>query len=163
MRTISEYYIESYRILFFDEMSDYEKVIAELTEKLKGEQNSHGYNNLGVAHYEIGELDKALENFNLAIELNSENGIAYINRAFLNEKWNKIADAEMDYGKAIELNPTNATYWRSRAYLLKEKGALAKALSDFKRAKKIEPNFQQTINEITELEQSLGIAPKNSG
>ena len=161
MRTISEYYIESYRILFFDEMSEYEKVISELAEKLKVEQNSHGYNNLGVAHYEIGEFDKALENLNLAIEMNRENGVAFINRAFLNEKWNKISDAERDFGKAIELNPSNATFWRSRAYLLKEKGELAKALSDFKRAEIIEPNFQQTSIEIAELVQSLGIKPKN--
>ena len=161
MKPTSELYNKSFRILFFDEMWEYEKTISELNEKLKTEKNSNAYNNLGVAHFEIGQLEKGIENLNLAIEFDNLNSIAYSNRAELNKKWNKNQDAENDYGKAIELNPKDATFWRCRAYLRKENGELEKALSDFKQAKKLEPKFQPTNNEIAELEKELGIEPKS--
>ena len=110
MKPISELYNQSFRILFFDEMWEYEITISELNEKLKTEKNSNAYNNLGVAHFEIGQLEKGFENLNLEIEFNKRNSIAYLNRAELNKKWNKYQDAENDYEKAIELNPKEATF-----------------------------------------------------
>lgn len=161
MKPTTELYNESFRILFFDGMWEYEQTIAELSEKLKVEKNSNAYNNLGVAYFEIGQLEKGINNLNLAIELDNQNSIAYSNRAELNKKWNKLDEAEKDYGKAIELNPRDAVYWRCRGYLLKEKGELENALSDFKHAKRIEPKFIPTKNEISELEQTLGIKKKS--
>ena len=49
----TELYNKSFRILFFDEMWEYEKTISELNEKLKTEKNTNAFNNLGVAHFEI--------------------------------------------------------------------------------------------------------------
>ena len=161
MKLISELYNKSFRILFFDELSDYEETISVLTIKLETEKNSNAYTNLGIAHFEIGQFEEALTNFNSAIELNSKNEIAYANRAELFKKWNKTEESELNYGKAIELSPKNAAFWRCRAYLRKEKGELSQALTDFKRAKRIEPRFQPTRNEIKELQKELGIETKS--
>lgn len=161
MRPTTELYNQSFRILFFDEMWEYEQTISELNEKLKIDKNSNAFNNLGVAHFEIGQFKQALENLDLAIQLNEKNGIAYANRAELNKKWERLSDSERDYGKAIELNSKDAIFWRCRAYLRKENGDLENALSDFKQAKKIEPKFQPTKNEISELEKELGIERKS--
>ena len=161
MKPTSDLYNKSLRVLFFDEMWEYEQTISELNEKLKTEKNSNAYNNLGVAHFEIGQFEEALKNLDLSIKLNEQNRIAYVNRAELNKKWNKLSDSEKDYGKAIELNPKNATFWRCRAYLRKENGDLKNALADFLKAKKIEPKFQPTKNEISELENTLGIERKS--
>lgn len=161
MKPIAELYSKSFRILFFDELSDYKQTISDLTEKLETKKNTNAYNNLGIAYFEIGQYEEALTNLNASIELNDKNGIAYINRAELYKKWNKLGESESDYGKAIELNPKDATFWRCRAYLRKEKGELINALSDFKRAKRIEPRFQPTRIEIKELEKELGIEGKS--
>ena len=161
MKTTSELLNKSYRILFYDQETEYEETIAILNKKLETDKNSNAFNNLGVAYFEIGEFEKAFENLTMAISLNGENGVAFINRAELNKKWKKLTEAEIDYGKAIEISPQDATYWRCRAYLRKEKGELEKALADFKQAKNIEPKFQPTINEIVALEQSIGIKRKS--
>src|SRR5690606_11085506 len=161
MKPTSELFSRSFRILFFDEMWEYEKTMSELSEKQKTERKSNAYNNLGIAYFEIGQFDKGIENLNLAIELDIQNSIAYSNRAELNKKRNKLQDAENDYEKALELNPKDATFWRCRAYLRKENGKLEKSLADFKQAKKIEPKFQPTKNEIKELEKTLGIERKS--
>lgn len=161
MKPISELYTKSYRILFYDDLSDYTQTILELEKKLKTVKNSNAYNNLGIAHFEIGKFEEALINFDLAIGMNDKNDVAYANRAELNQKWGKLIESESDYGKAIKLNPKNATFWRCRGYLRKESGEMKKALEDFKRAKRIEPKFQPTKSEIKELEKELGMEHKS--
>lgn len=161
MKQIEELHNKSFRLLFYDEMSEYDQTIASLKEDLSETKNSNGFNNLGVAYFEIGEYEKAIDALNKAIELNSSNDIAYINRAELNKKWNKLKESEYDYTKAIELNSKNATYFRCRAYLRKENGDLQNSLIDFKSANKIEPKFQPTINELKEIENRLGIKKEN--
>lgn len=86
MKPTSEYYNQSYRMLMFDELWEYEDTIKELNECLSENPNTNGFNNLGVAQFEIGELENAIKNLDLAIKLNNKNGIAYINRAELNAK-----------------------------------------------------------------------------
>lgn len=161
MKPTSELYKQSFRLLFYDEIWEYEQIISELSKKLKLDKNSNAFNNLGVAYFEIGEFENAFENLNSAIELNKKNAVAYINRADLNKKWKKITDAEDDYGMAIKLNPKDASYWRCRAYLRKENGDYEQALSDFKQAKRIDSKFEPTKKEIAELEQTLGIEKKS--
>jgi len=145
----------------FDELWEYEDTIKELKECLIENPNSNGFNNLGVAHFEIGELENALKNFNLAIELNSENGIAYINRAELNAEWKNFDKAESDYGMAINSDSKNRSYWISRAHFYKEKGELQKALFDFKKAEQMDSNFKPVKEQIAEIEKELRIEPKS--
>ena len=151
-----KYYRESYGALWYDDEEAYEEVIAELKQKLKSEENSNGYNNLGLAQLEMGYRDESLINLNKAIELNPRNDLAYMNRAELNKVMKRMAEAEEDYSKAIELQPTRATYWRCRAYFRKEKKKdLVNALADFQQAAEIEPEFEPTKNEIVKLKKEL--------
>jgi len=162
MKNTYQYYRESFGALWLDEEEEYEELISELKQKLKSEENSNGYNNLGLAQLEMGYRDESLINLNQAIKLNPSNSIAYYNRAELNKKLKKNIEVEIDYSKAIELQPGKATYWRCRAYFRKEeKGDLVNALADFKQAEKIEPKFQQTKDEIVKLEKELGFESKS--
>lgn len=148
-------------MLMFDEIWEYKDIIKELNNCLAEKPNSNGFNNLGIAHFEIGELEDAIKNIDLAIELNNKNGIAYINRAELNIKRKKLDDVESDYGMAINSDLKNVSYWISRAHFYKDKGELQKALSDFKKAKRLDSNFKPVNEQIVGIEKELGIKPKN--
>ena len=148
-------------MLLFDELWEYEDTIKELDRCLTENPNSNGFNNLGVAYYEIGEVENAIKNLDLAVKLNGKNGIAYINRAEINTKWEKLGNAESDFEMAIKSDSKNVSYWISRAHFYKEKGELQKALFDFKKAKRLNSNFKPVKEQITEIENELGIKSKN--
>jgi tetratricopeptide (TPR) repeat protein len=150
MGRIEDLHTKSYRLLFYDTLAEYDEVIFKL--KSVDAKNTHIYSNLGVAYMEIGELEEALIHFDLAIEANDRNAMAFICRAETNRKLKRYAQAEADYGRAIDLDPTDITSLRSRAYFFKETGQLKKALSDFRKAAGMDPDFQPTLNEIKALE-----------
>ena len=151
----NEYNSKSYRSLYFDERKDYKDFIDQLTQHLQQHPNTHGYNNLGVAFYEIGKRSEALDYLSHAIQLDHTNEIAYFNRGELHQKLKHTKEALHDFGKAIELNPHKVTYHRARAYFYKETGEYALALQDFIIALGFEPDFVQTQVEIEWLEKKL--------
>ncbi|MGE0590179.1 MAG: tetratricopeptide repeat protein [Cyclobacteriaceae bacterium] len=122
---------------------------------LERAKNTHAYNNLGVAYFELGDFDNAVLNFDQSVERDRNNSVAFVNRGGLYQKWDKPGLADKDYTCAIELVPTNATFWRCRAYLRKEVGRIKDSLSDFERALALEPDFEATKKEIAELKRLL--------
>lgn len=71
------------------------------------------YNNLGIGEYQNGNYDIAIFHFTKAIELNSDNDIAYYNRGL----------AYYEKGKQTRTDPNN------------------KAIADFSKAIKLDPKF----------------------
>ena len=59
------------------------------------------YNNLANVYYQFKEFNKAIENYNIAINLNPNFALGYYNRAKSLEAVNKKNDAISDYKKAI--------------------------------------------------------------
>jgi tetratricopeptide (TPR) repeat protein len=100
MAASSEFTMKSYRSLYFDEREDYRDFIDQLSEHLLLNPNTHAYNNIGVAYYEIGKKKKAYEYLSQAIQLDHTNDIAYINRAELNQKLKNTKEALHDFGKS---------------------------------------------------------------
>ena len=140
----------------YDEMEQYISAINVLACAMANDSNSHGYNNLGIAYFEIGDYKMALQSFNKSLLIDSRNEVAFINRGLLFEKSGDWLSARKDYSSAIAIMPSNPTYWRSRAYLYKRKEQWLKALQDFLEAQKIEPLLERTNREIEELKSRLG-------
>ena len=61
------------------------------------------YNLAGVQHFELNQLEEALQHYDLAIEYDKGMGIYYYNRGLLWNKRNQLEQAIEDYGKVIEL------------------------------------------------------------
>ena len=56
----TELLMQSYQVLIYDEIADYEQTIAGLSAHLQADPtNSHAFNNRAVAHWEIGRIAEA--------------------------------------------------------------------------------------------------------
>ena len=87
----------------------------------------------GQAYYESGEYHKAIAEYNKAIELNPNLGLAYFNRAYAYGEIGKYDEAIADYSKAIELNPGDAQAHYNRGLDYYNKGEVSKAVSDLEK------------------------------
>ena len=65
------------------------------------------YNNRGSAYYELGRIDRAVEDYDRAIQLSPRTAEFYANRAFAYELQNKNAKAQQDLVRAIQLGFTS--------------------------------------------------------
>ena len=70
-----------------------------------GPKDIDAYNNRGVAYAKKGEYDKAITDYNKAIELNPEYARAYYNRGNAYAEKGEHDKATADYNKAIEIDP----------------------------------------------------------
>jgi tetratricopeptide (TPR) repeat protein len=101
------------------------------------------YLNRGFSYYTKDNLDKAIANFNKAIELNPQIAEAYLYRGLTYTKRNELDKAIEDYNKAIEISPKNeeAYYVRGLAYAGKRDAE--RALSDYSKAIALNPKYVQ--------------------
>ena len=66
-------------------------------------QNADAYYNRGIAYYNLGQDERAIEDWDEAIRLNPEYAKAYYNRGVTYEHLGKQEQADRDFAKAKEL------------------------------------------------------------
>ena len=76
------------------------------------------YNNRGKAFGERGQYDKAISDFDKAIEINPRYIRAYNNRGVVYRLKGQYDKAILDFNKAIEINPLDAEGYNNLAWLL---------------------------------------------
>ncbi|GHU58495.1 hypothetical protein FACS1894133_3350 [Clostridia bacterium] len=103
----------------------------EISSHVKG-----GYN-----YYEKGDFDKAIEEYDKAIELKADYAEAYNGRGMSYDELGKYDKAIADYDKAIELDPDYSIAYNNRAntYINLEKYDKAKA--DCDKAIELKPDY----------------------
>jgi Flp pilus assembly protein TadD len=90
-----------------------------------------------MAYNKMGLFDRAIEDFDKAIELAPRDGEAYSNRGMVFGKIGQFDRAVEDLEKAIALNPSSAAAYNSRNTLgavYAEAGLLDKAFEQFNKA-----------------------------
>jgi tetratricopeptide (TPR) repeat protein len=112
----------------------------------KSPRKARGYTSRGIAYKNVGNFDKAMCDYNKAIEIDPYYFEAYINRGNVYTERGDFDHAVFDYTKAIEMDPLNPeTYYnRGRAYQLK--GNLDEAISDYRKAIEISPEYAVAYN-----------------
>ena len=115
-----------------EKQNAYQKAIKSYTNALERELQLHEvYNNRGIVYCNIGEVNKAIEDFtNTAIQLNPDDPNAYSNRGGAYRDRGEYDCAIKDFNKAIELNPDYAHAYHNRggnAY--RDKNAIMTVLS----------------------------------
>ena len=84
----------------------------------------------GNEYFDKGMYDKAIEEFNKAIEINPNDANAYNNRGFAYGMIGNLDQAIEDYNKAIEINPKLAEAYHDRGVAYFGKKEYDKAWQD---------------------------------
>jgi len=151
---------KSWRLLLFDEIEEYQSVIAALNEHLAAHpRDAVAFNNRGLAYSEMGQGAEAFRDFADAIACAPDDPVPYMNRGdlYLRHKPQAMfAEALADFDKAIALRADDATFHRRRAHACLAAKQFAEALKSFDRAISLDPEFGQTFAERAELHKKLG-------
>jgi len=118
---------------------------------------AHIHNNKGMAHYDSGCNEAALDEFNEAIQIDSTFSSAYFNRGNTYERLRQYEKAEQDYTAAVLHDPANFDAYINRAALYHDLQRFDEAISDYTRILEIVPNYVRALssrsNTYTSLEQ----------
>ncbi|MCS6879010.1 MAG: tetratricopeptide repeat protein [Geminicoccaceae bacterium] len=98
-------------------------------------------NNRGVALTELGDFDRAIADYERALELKPADPktrrnlrIAHLRRGLSAYRSGEFDRALADFGRAIELEPEHPTAWMRRGELRLERGELEGAIADLETA-----------------------------
>jgi len=103
-------------------------------------QNEEGYFMLGMNFREMGDIDRAINSFQTAVEMNPELTDAWLILAELHEKAG--SDNVIDYyNNAISVDPENPQTYHSKAYYLQNKGKIKEALELYREINLIDRQY----------------------
>ncbi len=146
--------------LTFLRNQDYRSAVAiwqDATEKRPGDPRA--WNNLGQAYGPNGDTARGMLCFDKAIELDPKFADPYYNRASVNLKRNRFAEALPDFDKAIELDPAFANALFNRAIACEHLGGkedFGRALSDYDRLLALKPDNADAFNNRGSLHFRMG-------
>jgi len=103
-------------------------------ESLKLKEYAKAYNNRGVAYAKLNEYERAIKDYDKAIELNPNYAETYYNRGNAYAKLNKYERAIKDFSKAIELNPNYAKAYGNRGIAYSKIHRYEESARDLKKA-----------------------------
>ncbi|MFY0692142.1 MAG: tetratricopeptide repeat protein [Paracoccaceae bacterium] len=114
------------------------------------------WNIIGAASAQLGQLDRAIEGFRKASELNPEFPDAYNNLGNACKAQGKLGAAVASFARALALKPDFAQAHNNLGIVLQDQGRLEAAIERFKRAIKLKPDYAGAHN-------NLGSALRNGG
>ena len=93
--------------------------------------DAEAYNLRGVQKAELGELESAIADFDMAISLNPGKAGIYYNRGLAKTELNQFNAAIADFDMAISLQPDFAPAYNNRGNVRATLGQLKEAIVDF--------------------------------
>lgn len=112
----------------------------------KSPEKARPYNNRGNAYIKTGKFCHAIQDYDLAIQLEPNEAAYYLNRANAYYRKNMIGQAISDYTKAIEIKPEWADLYIARGVAYYQRGDLDNAIEDYTMAIKINPRNAYAYN-----------------
>jgi len=104
------------------------------------------FHNRGSAHNSKGEYDRAILEFNKAIEINPQFIMAYNNRGNAYQDKGEFDQAILDYTKAIEIDPKYASAYTNRGNAFGTKGDHDRAIENHTKAIELNPKLSEAYN-----------------
>lgn len=100
----------------------------------------------GWALRERSQPERALTDFNRALQLEPNRAATHAQRALTYVRLRDFDRALVDYGKAIELSPQSASFHNDRGVAYLDIKDYARATSDFSRAIELDPRYPLAFN-----------------
>tara|TARA_X000000950_G_C13606773_1_gene533656 strand:- start:50 stop:688 length:639 start_codon:yes stop_codon:yes gene_type:complete len=138
----------------FQPKNSYEELIAEELSK----NLSSAYNNRGKLKKIIKDYDGAMDDYNKAITIYSNNHSAYHNRGILKRILNDNKGSISDFTKSINLNPDKDSYYNrgiSKVAINDSEGAI----SDFSEAINLDSNFSNAYLSRALSKSQINLSP----
>jgi tetratricopeptide (TPR) repeat protein len=110
----------------------------------------------GVAYYGKDDYDRAIVDYDQAIQLQPDLAKAYINRGLACYNKGDYNRAFADYDQAIQLRPDYALAYNNRGVAYTNKGDLDRAFADFDQAIQLQHDYAKAYN-------NRGVAHDDSG
>jgi tetratricopeptide (TPR) repeat protein len=123
-----------------------DKAIETCTEDIDGGKYSSRnlatrYLNRGNAYKDKGLYDRAIQDYDRAIELDPKYADAYYNRGNAYKDKGLYDRAIQNYDRAIELDPKDAFAYYNRGNAYQDKGLYDRAIQDYDRAIELDPKY----------------------
>ena len=110
----------------------------------------------GNRHFQQGKYDKAIEEYNEAIRINSQCDEAYVNRGTVKGMLNRHEEAIADFNEAIRINPQSTDTYINRGTAKAKLGRYEEAIADFSEAIRINPQSADTYTNKGIVKGTLG-------
>lgn len=123
-------------------------------------RQAEAFKTQGNVHIKNGEVDKAVECYSKAIELDPTNATYFCNRAAGLIKQQKLDEALEDCRKSLVLNPDYARAHGRMGYVYSTQGQYAEAKKSFTEATRLDPENASYKENLTAVEQQLGPQPQ---
>jgi tetratricopeptide (TPR) repeat protein len=95
----------------------------------------------GNSYFKKGDYDRAITEYNKAIEINPKYAWAYNSRGVAYSAKGQYDHGIADFNRAIEINPKYANAHRNRGCAYRAKGQYDHAIADYNKAIEIKPKF----------------------
>jgi len=113
--------------------------------RLEGENLSLAYYNRGIAYFKKSQYDRAIADFDQAIQLDPNSTFALNNRGTAYARKGRFDRAIADFDQAIRLNTNYAITYINRGSAFARKGQYDRAIEDFDQALRLDPNDASAI------------------
>lgn len=114
----------------------------------KSPDGSVPHNNLGNAYKGKGFIDKAINEYRIAIQLDPSNSYAHANLGSIYQSQGLPGNAIEEYRIAIKLNPRIAETHSNLGVAYKSQGRVDEAIEEYRIAIKINPGFPEAHNNL---------------
>jgi tetratricopeptide (TPR) repeat protein len=141
------------RGVVFESNSNIDESIRCFSEAIILTPNYEAYFNRGIARRVIGDLDGAIQDYNLAIRLNPNEAQTYNNRGNARRDKGDLDGAISDYNKALLLKPDAARVFINRGIVRRIQENLVAALADFTKAISLHPS----VLDLAEASHNRGV------
>ena len=137
-------------------LKKFEEVESDLTQAIHLFPMSGHYINRSIAREELGNLRGAMDDLDMAVQLDPNNALAHMNRGLLREKVGDYNRAIEDYSFVLECVPDHIRARYARAMLLTTAGDWEGAVADLTKLINEFPDFIDLYNMRAKLYRNMG-------